>query len=145
MKIYASLDDDVGEGFVWLKKQGLPSRGVVKISNLETSRSVFCEALQLEDNFLKQYNNSPRYAIHNPESSIVMNGWYRARLGDVQTQREYDLKIVAADSTWGKVRACMDHPQVVVRVAVWLGVLSVVLGIVGFFLGVVSLSKGVST
>lgn len=139
MRIYASLDDDIGEGFVWLRRAGLPTRGIVKITHPDSGRSVFCEALQFEDNFLRNYNQSPRFRIDNPESSLVMSGWYRARLGDLQTQWEYPLEITQADSWWGKIRACMHHPQVVVRVAVWLGLLSVVLGVVGVLLGGISL------
>lgn len=138
MRIYASLDDDIGEGFVWLRKAGLPARGIVKITHTDSGRSLFCEALQFEDNFLQKYNQSPRFTIDNPESSVVMNGWYRARLGGLQTQREYPLDIAQADSWRGKIRACMDHPQVVVRVAVWLGLLSVALGVVGVLLGIIS-------
>ena len=142
MRIYASLDDDIGEGYVWLRKAGLPPRGIVKITHTDSGRTVLCEALKFEDNFLKKYNQSPRFTINNPESSVVMSGWYRARLGDLQSQREYTLDIAKDDSWCGKIRACMHHPQVVVRVAVWLGLLSVALGVVGVLLGIISvLSK----
>jgi len=33
MKIYASLPEHIGGGFVWLVKAGLLTRGVVKITN----------------------------------------------------------------------------------------------------------------
>jgi len=138
MKIYASLDEDIGEGFVWLQKPGLPTRGIVRITNADSGRNIFCEALQFEKNFLEKYNQSPRFVIERPDLSIVMSGWYRTRLGDLQTQREYPLEIATADSWYGKIRACTHHPQVVVRLAVWLGVLSVVLGIAGVLLGVAS-------
>jgi hypothetical protein len=138
MKIYACLDDDISEGFVWLKRSGLASRSVVKITNPEGGRSVFCEALQLEDNFLGEYNQSPRLKIESPESSIIMSAWYRARLGNLETQRDYNLEIRAANGWWGKLRSCIQHPQIIIRVAVWLGVVSVGLGVVGVVLGVVS-------
>ena len=138
MKIYASFDNDISEGFVWLKKAGLPARCVVRIRNPESRRSVFCEALQFEENFLSRYNQPPRFTIKDLESSIVMSGWYRARLGGLDTQKEYALGIASAHSWWGKMRACMDHPQIVVRVALCLGVLSVTLGVVGVLLGIIS-------
>jgi hypothetical protein len=137
-KIYASLDDHIGEGFVWLQKSDLLARCVVKITNPEMKRVVFCEALQFEENFLKRYNQPPRYTIQNPGSSIVMSGWYRSRLGGLQTQRAYDLEVVTADSWCSKIRACVHHPQIVVRVAVWLGLGSVALGAIGLILGVIS-------
>ena len=103
----AFLDDDISEGFVWLKRTGLAPRSVVKITNPDGGRSVFCEALQLEDNFLREYNQAPRLNIEKPESSIIMSAWYRARLGNLETQREYNLEIRAANGWWGKLRfAC---------------------------------------
>ena len=138
MRIYASFDDDISEGFVWLKKPGLPARSLVKIRNPASGRSVVCEALQFEGNFLHRYNQSPRFTIDDQQSSIVMNGWYRACLGGLETQKEYTLEITGVRSWWGKMRACMDHPQIVVRLAIWLGVLSVSLGVVGVLLGIIS-------
>ena len=146
MKIYASLQDDLSEGFVWLKKPGLPARGVVKITSPETKKSIFCESLQFEGNFLHKYNQAPRHTITNQESSIVMSAWYRAGLGGLETQEEYPLEITGAHSCYGKIRACLDHPQLVARVAVWLALLSVALGAVGIVLGVISIwPKGTSS
>ncbi len=138
MKIYACLDDDISEGFVWLRRTGLASRCIVKITNPEGGRNVFCEALQLDDNFLREYNQSPRLRIESPESSIIMSAWYRARLGNLEGQHDYSLDIAPANGWWGKLRACMQHPQIIIRVAVWLGVISVALGVLGVVLGVVS-------
>ncbi len=129
MKVYAALRDDVGEGHVWFQRPGLPERCVVKITN--KGRSVYCEALQIEKNFLEAYNQSPRVTIDNPASSIVMSYWYRAHLGGLETQKSYPLTVKVAKPLWGQLRACMQHPHLVVRVAVWLGILSVVLGVVG--------------
>lgn len=139
MKIFAALENDVGQGYVWLKKAGLPPRCIVKITNPIAKRSVFCEALQFETNFLKKYNQSPRFSISSLDSSIVMSGWYRARLGGLETQKDYPLEITTGHTSWGKLRACLHHPQIVVRVAAWLGLLSVALGGLGVVLGVVSL------
>lgn len=139
MKIFAALGDDLGAGFVWLSMPGVPARCVIKISNPASNRSVYCEALQIEKNFLTKYNQSPRFTISDPNSSIVMSSWYRARLGGLETQRDYPLDVQVADGWWGKLRACLHHPQIVVRVAAWLGIVGVVLGIVGLLLGVASL------
>jgi hypothetical protein len=137
-KVYASLRQDLNEGFVWLKKPDLPTRCLVKIRNASNRRSVFCEALQFESNFLSQYNQPPRTTIADEDLSIVINAWYRARLGGLEPHKEYPLEITRVRSWWGRMRACMHHPQNVVRVAVWLGLVSVGLGIIGVILGVIS-------
>lgn len=141
-KIYACLDNDISDGFVWLKRASLTSRCIIKIKNLENGRSVFCEALQFDDNFLHHYSQSPRLKIDSPESSIIMSSWYRARLGDLETQRQYSLDIGVANGWWGKLRACMHHPQIIVRVAVWLGAISVALGVVGVVMSMSSVWAG---
>jgi hypothetical protein len=138
MRIFASLHADIAEGFIWLEKPGLPPRSVVKVTS-PGKDSVYCEALQFDQNFLNHYNQPPRHRIADRQSAVVMSGWYRARLGGLETQKDYALKIDLANGPYGKLRACWNHPQLVVRIATWLGVLSVVLGILGLALGVVSL------
>ncbi len=138
MKVYAALTDDISEGHVWVERPGFPERCVVKIRNRGNGQTVFCEALQFETNFLNQYNQSPRATIENPAYSIVMSYWYRARLGGLETQKDYPLDVTAAPPLWGQIRASMQHPQLVIRVAVWLGIVSVALGVLGFALGVIS-------
>jgi hypothetical protein len=143
-KLYATTNDAIAESVVWLKKDlGRRPRCVVKITNTENGRSVFCEALQFDQNFLSLYNQCPsqRMPIENPEFSIVMSYWYRARLGSkeaLETQTEYPLEIAPANGWYGKLRASMNHPQVGVRAAVGLGILSVVFGLVGAALGIIS-------
>ena len=62
-----------------------------------------------------------------------------AFLGGIATQSEPDLTVKLANGPWGKFRACTHHPQAVVRVAAWLGLLSIVLGLISVFLGATSL------
>ena len=137
-KLFAALHEDIAEGFVWFRHDGLPARCVVKItySNNGRRRAVFCEALQVEGNFLRHYNQEHTKKIKNEDDEIlaspmVMNHWYRARLGQpeapLETQKEYPFEIKAANSWWGRLRACLHHPQVVVRTAVRLGLWSVIL------------------
>ena len=72
-----------------------------------------------------------------------MNEWYRKRLGGLETKPkiDYPLVIEKADSWYGKIRACLQHPQNVVRIATRLGIISFALGVFGLFLGVVALSR----
>jgi hypothetical protein len=139
LRIFAARTEDVNEGFVWARLPELPVRDVIKIINSESGESVHCEVLQIDPNFLRIYNQHPRIQISDPECSIVMAEWYRVRLGGLETQKEYKLKIVNASSFCGKVRACLDHPQTVVRVATWLGIWSFFLGLVGISLGALSI------
>ena len=148
MKLFAALHDDVHQGWVWLQDDRLPARCVVKITNPTNGMSVYCEALQIDTNFLEKYNHSncpaachamTRFTITDPTSSLVVGGWFRAKLGGLTTQSDVPLTIKSSDCLWGKFKACTDHPQIVVRVAAWLGAIGLFLGIVGIALGVLSL------
>lgn len=139
MKVFAALKEDVHQGWVWLQDSSLKSRSIVRISNPATGQKTYCEAMQFERNFLNSYKGGDRYPIECPANSIVMGRWYRYKLGVVETQADVDLRIEAYDCWWGRFLACLDHPQVIVRVAAQLGALSVVLGAVGVVFGVLGI------
>ncbi len=134
-RVLAALQQDMNQGWIWLSQPSLGHRSIVKVVNLSNGKIVFCEALQIDENFLADYNQPPRLSITGPESSLVMNAWYRKLLGDLVTNHDHDLKIGRANNPYGKLRACLQHPQVVVRLATWLALLSVFLGALGVFLG----------
>lgn len=139
--IYASLREDVNSGWVWINVPNLRQRSVVCFHNPKNRKKVYCEILRIDENFLKYYNTKGggRLTIHNDSPTLVINEWYRRLLGDLTTKTEYDIQVSNADNWRGKLIASAQHPQIVVRVAFWLGVISVILGVVGLILGVISL------
>lgn len=139
MRLFAALHDDAHQGWVWLQNSSLPPRCVVKIKNLENGRSVYCEALQIDQNFIKQYNRPPRLTIKDPSQALVIGAWFRAGLGGINLQTDTSLKVSPCNTWLGRFRACTGHPQVVVRLAAWLGGIGFVLGVVGLALGIISI------
>lgn len=140
MRVFAALRDDISQGWVWLDRDGLPPRSTVCIRNRTNAKAVYCEALQIDKNFLSVYNQPPRLTITDPRNSIVIGAWYRAKLG-VATQADHDLEVRPSSGWWGCFRACAHHPQIVVRIAIWLAAWSVVLGLIGVLLGIISFSR----
>ena len=139
MKLFAALREDMQQGWVWLLDPSLPARSIIKITHPVNRKSIYCETLQMETNFLAAYNQSPRITINNPQSAIVINDWYRTNLGGLATQEDVSLTIEPCNSLYGRFVACIHHPQAVVRVAAWLGLISIILGFVGLVLGVMSI------
>lgn len=139
MLIFVAREEDAHQGWVWLKRPEFPARSIVKITNPATGRSVHCEALQMDTNFLNEYNQSPRYSITEPSDSLVISGWYRSALGGLTPQSDSLLEIKQSNSWWGHYKSCADHPQIVVRLATKLGGMGFLLGIVGLILGIASL------
>ncbi len=46
LKVFASLSEDINNGWVWLPEKIVNERCIVKIKNVESGKTVFCEALQ---------------------------------------------------------------------------------------------------
>lgn len=151
LELFAALYEDVQNGVVWFNATDpkLTSRSVVRITNPSTGKSIYCEALSVDHNFVDRYNSrfkrnytespstfsTPKLMVGEP--AIVMSEWYRRKLGIQYREGKVSLEI-DCPSRWcafAKLRACCAHPQTVVRVATWLGVTSVALGVVGVGLG----------
>lgn len=82
LKVFASLSEDINNGWVWVPEILIGERTVVRVKNSDLGKVVFCEALQIGDNYLKRYNKNDRtYRINNKNESILMSEWYRKKLG----------------------------------------------------------------
>ena len=139
-KIYAALREDINSGWVWVNTPRFRPRTIICINRLDSGEKVYCEALNIEENFLNHYNskNEGRIAIKE-QPSLVINEWYRTKLGDISTKSEYNIEIKSADNLWGKLMVHIHHPQVIVRVAIWLALIGIIEGTIGLILGFLSL------
>lgn len=132
--VFASLSEDINNGWVWLPEAFIPKRIVVKVQNLDNKKCVYCEALPIGNNFVKRYNNADgTYKIEDPNSCIVLNEWYREKLGIDSTQIEQKFKVTLADNPFGHFRASFSHPQIVVRLAMELALIGLILGIISLW------------
>ena len=137
LKVFASLSEDINNGWVWVPENLVGERTVVRIKNKNSGKVVYCEALQIGENYLNRYNiNDRTYRISDKDATIVMSEWYRKKLEITKTQDEIEFDVVPNDNPWGHLRASLHHPQIVVRLAIELAILSVVLGLIGIYLGI---------
>ena len=138
-KVLAATRADMNEGWVWLTAAGFAPRSIIRITNKANRRYVYCECLEMDANFIKEYNQPSRINIDSNENTVVINDWYRKQLGDIATQKSHDLQIVEVNGLWRKFRANTGHPQVVVRLATWLAAISVGLGALSICLAFISI------
>lgn len=134
-KVYAALLDDISSGWVWVGGFEGEQRSIIKLHNANSKKSVYCEALRIDKNYLKKYSEGNTSSIKNESNSIIANEWYRRKLGIHSTKNYEHISISEANHLYGRFRASIQHPQVVVRLATWLGLLSVILGVIGICLG----------
>jgi hypothetical protein len=133
-RTFAALAEESNIGWVWLWETAeLKSRMIVKI--VHNGRKVFCECRTIEDNFIDQYNQPPRISIPKTvDNTLVISKWYRDVLGGIKTQDYVQLAITPAEIPfWRTVRAAAHHPDVMVRLAAYLGVIGVWSGFSSLF------------
>jgi hypothetical protein len=142
-KVYKALAEDITMPYIWVSNPPRP-RHIAKITNHEAKKSIFCKVLEADSSFKKRYNKRTRKK-HFSESSesfefIVINGWYRERLGIENIEKEKpnaNLEIKQAYlcrwcplSLYAQIRAAIAHPDYSVKLAVILGILGLALGII---------------
>ncbi len=107
------------------------NRAIIKITNKK--KSVYCEFLKIDENYLEKYNNGRTLKIENPSNTIIANEWYRTRLGIKKTNQDENITIQPANNLIGKLCASLQHPQLIVRISTKLGLLSFGLGLISLF------------
>lgn len=136
--VLASLVEDINSGWCWIKGSDVSNRSLVQIKNNTNGKTVVCEALSVDRNFEKRYGDSisskTNKSILDKSNVVLMNAWYREKLGIDNTQSKHDLQIsfVTRWCVGKRIKACTMHPQVAVRLSTWLG-------LIGIFVGAVSL------
>ncbi len=75
------------------------------------------------------------------KDSIMLSAYYRDKLKIASDLKDVKLEIKKCGFL-GHIRACFDHPQVVVRVAAWMGVVGGLLGLESVLLGVAGVACG---
>ena len=139
-KLHPALWSEMESGAVWLGQPALASRTVVRIARREPRRAIYCEAKIIDAYFLEVYQKSVGEELQNPSSCVLMSAWYRKLIGLSLDEEIVDLEVVAVDSLYGRVRACLNHPQLAIRLATILALWSLFLSFVGFLLGLLSLA-----
>lgn len=137
-KVYASLHEDISSGWVWIGGFEGSQRSIVKITNEKNKKAIFCEALKIDENFLKKYKEGNTANIETIGNTLVANEWYRNKLDITSTQEDIALTIKSTNQFIGRFRASIQHPQIIVRLAIWLGFISVFLGLISIGIAICS-------
>lgn len=137
-KIFVALHADISSGWIWASSPdfNVPHRSVVRVKNLSKKKTIYCELFQIDSNFQNIYNLETRVPIDHNQPSIVINEWYRKKLEITYGKSTLvDLEISKVGFLYRLVAGARDHPQMIARVGIWLGIISVALGMIGVFLG----------
>ncbi len=139
--IKAALSEDINSSYIWFSSLPCSSREIVKIINTNTAKTVWCEVIVADDNYIKRYNQNPKTKDINKDIPfIVMNEWYREKLGlNKNIYCEIKIKSLWIPASIRQLYASLAHPDNTVRLAAYLAFISVGLGVAGLILGFISL------
>jgi len=141
-----SRRDELAEGWVWIRDRHVEDlvrrrRPIAEVSHTSHGKvkRVYCEMVYADDNDLAALNAS--FLARKPDRrAVFMSSWYREKLGIEWNHPPNKCVLLTIDLrrarsfSW-QILACADHPQVVIRLATWLGLLGLGLGVIGVGLG----------
>ncbi len=150
-EVHTALWEDLNEGWIWIKDDVLKDklqdqRRIVRI-NTGNQKKVYCEALYVEPFYLKRFNErmKPDHRINfSKDRLIFISGWYRQILG-IKLQGiggQKNLTITPCKlpcSLLWHLRACLQHPQVVVFLGTILAIIGLGLGSIAVGLGFIAI------
>ena len=140
--VKSALSEDISSPYIWFYDLPCASREIVKVSNKNNHKSIWCEVIKASSNYIERYNRNERtFDIYENEPFLVANAWYRAKLG-LKKNESFNIEVKYNSLIPGFIRqlfASYIHPDNSVRLAVDLAFVSVGLGVSGLILGFISL------
>lgn len=132
-RIHAALHSETRTGDCWIPET-FNNYNLIRVKNNANNRSVIVSYRHIEDNFRTKYNESGTRRIPLRDNSIVLDDYYRQRLG-VNTREEVDLDITPRKRSdfRASMRYLRQHANDVVRISFWLGFVAVIMGILPTF------------
>lgn len=126
-KIYASMNLESLEPWIWTNYDEIDSNGYITITNNSNGKKIKCFKRTIDNNFLNIYNQEGRTKIDSPKDKIiVINEYYRKKLG-TETQQECQLSIKKA-RCFDRLFLNLDHPNPQVQYGNQMAIWSLALG-----------------
>src|SRR5580698_3142744 len=123
--VHSSLHDDINEGWVWirdLKNELDGKRRLIRVT-AGTGKSIFCEALYADDwymeKWIERWKNINEKVPAADANLAFISSWYRRRLGIGMGNQSLTIEYRQAPRPllW-QLYVCLEHPQVVVLLAI---------------------------
>lgn len=146
-KIMAALFEESNSGWVWLDVEGFETRDYVKISRYDQKErrkyTTYCQVRIIDKAYVRLYNRKApkKINISLHHNFIIMNGYYRNKLGNLKPGEKVDLEIkrIAKPNIFELLRTFTGHPDKAIVVSSWLGILSFCLGFLSLIFAIIAL------
>ncbi len=152
-KIYPCLISDIDQSNVWVSGV-ITSRTELSIKNPKNGKKIVCDGMNIDADYIRRYdgrfdnhkNKPSKYhkIVEKRNAVVTMSAWYRDKLEigkteiDSAANVELEIKTVSKWRFGNRIKACMQHPQVAIRMATWIGIISTLLGVVSVLCGFLS-------
>ncbi len=147
-EVHTALNQEINDGRVWLRsaarERALKNRRcVVRISAPVAKKRVYCEALYADNFYLEEWKKRGRDFFQDKTKKLAfISAWHRTPLGIGLGSHQLDVEIRRSSRPlWWQIRACIEHPQIVVCLATVLGIIGVGLGILGVGLSLLGITE----
>ncbi len=156
-ELHLAISEDIASGWIWIETNNSELRAlldahrpVAKVSYNDAA--VYCEVLFADsfdrarfDEFYGKHSSSLSPVSASDGERVFINHWYRNKLGIAvkagsSVKLTFRFKHNLICESWYQANGCMAHPQVIVRVATWAGLVALGLGVLGVGLALLPLA-----
>lgn len=129
-KVFAALHSEARTGCVW-NGEGYKNR-LIKVKY--QSKTIVVSNRRIDENYKKEYNDGTRYSLTS--NAIVIDEYYRIRLGNIETQNEYcfETNPVKCCDVYSNLKYLNQHPDDVVRITYYFTLVGFVTSIISIFI-----------
>src|SRR5690554_8209052 len=129
-KVFATLHSKARTGRAW-NGEGYKNR-LIKIKYQSTT--IVVSNRRIDKNFVKEYNDGTRYSLTS--NAIVIDEYYRIKLGNIETQKEYCFEIspVKSCDVYSNLKYLNQHPDDVVRITYYFTLVGFATSIISIFI-----------
>jgi hypothetical protein len=142
-KILPALKEDALEAWVWMNDSQIPQNIYLIIKNKQYRKSIKTFKRTIDLNYQNNYNareNTYKIDIQSSHNYIVMNEYYREKLGVNKNCNEY-LLIKKANLFQVLFKIPLLHPNPVVQYANRSTIVALIIGIIALILTIYSIVK----
>ncbi len=141
VKILASRKTDAMEGWAWICPTLITENGFYKIINKSTKKEVTCYLRIIDDNYISEYKTGNTLTLKKDDKSIVLNEFYRKKIGVENTNTKFSLEIKKAGWYFEYLSFEFSHPNPYVRQSSRLTLISFCIGIIALGLTLLTIIR----
>ena len=135
--VRASTSENINSGFIWgVGFSDIRHKDIICLRNPSNNHKIWVEYLSGDDNFYHSYNERKKTIKIDPnEKTLILSEYYRKKLG-LEKGDDIPVDITICNIIPDILKsplAAVYHPDPTVRLAIFLGFVSIGMGLISLF------------